>query len=276
MSKLSILTVAATISAIANFDIVNYVKNDLIRNPKVKVNSVKLIEKKSLKKYGDWNAYLILMNLNIGGKDSNYPETILVNEKDGLIAIGSKSLYDYKKHKFIAQNLRPKMDVTKFYNDDHLIAGSKDAKHKLIVFSDPMCPFCRQHVPTIYKDVKAHPKELALYYYHLPLERIHPISPILTRVMEVLKKQGKMDDAMKLYTLPESFIRETNEDKVLAELKKRYNIDVTKEQIDKDEIKNAVKADVLKANEMFVRGTPTVYLDGKFDNNVTSYKQYMK
>ncbi len=276
MSKLSILTVAATITAIANFNVENYVKKDLIKNPKIKVNSVKLIEKKTLKKYGNWDAYLILMNLNINGKDSNYPETILVNEKDGLVAVGSRSLYDYKEHKFIAQDLKPKMDVTKFYNDDHLVAGNKDAKHKIVVFSDPMCPFCRQNVPTIYKDVKEHPKELALYYYHLPLERIHPVANILTRVMEVLQKEGKMDEAMKLYTFPESLIRETNEDKVLEEIKKRYNINVTKEQINKDEIKNAVKADIAKANEMFVRGTPTIYLDGKFDSKLTTYKKYIK
>ena len=275
MSKLSILTVAATVTATANFDIDSYLKNDLIKNPKMKYISSKVVKKEKLNGYGDWVAYLVYINLKYGNKDLKVPETFLVNEKLNLVVTGTRAIFDYKKHKFIGSNIRPKMDTSKYYDDSHLIAGNKDAKHKLVVFSDPMCPFCRQHVPKIYKDVKAHPNDLALYYYHLPLQ-IHPASAVITRVMEVLQKQGRVDDAFKLYTFPENMVNITDEDRILSEIKKRYKIDISKADIDKKEIKDAVNKDVDMSNSLFVKGTPTVYLDGKFDKKVTSYKQYIK
>jgi len=44
------------------------------------------------------------------------------------------------------------------------------------------------------KDVKANPDKLALYYYHMPLLRIHPASNTITKVMEHLQSQGKTED----------------------------------------------------------------------------------
>jgi len=275
MSKLSIATVATTILATAGFNVQDYVKKDLIRNPAIKVNKVEVVEQKELPNHKDWTAYMVLMNLNIKGKSDNYPETILYNKKDDFVVVGTRNLFDYKNHNFVGANIKPSL-TDDYYNDAHLIAGKKSAKHKIVAFSDPMCPFCRQNLPKIYADVKAHPDDFALYYYHMPLTRIHPVSEILTRVMEVLQREGKMDEAFKLYKFGENNIGLKDEDKVLKILKDKFNINVTKDQIDKEEIKKAVKDDVYHANKMMVKGTPTIYLDGKYDKNVTSYKKFIK
>ena len=271
MLKLSTLTVATTLLLSAEFNLTDYVKKDLIRNPNIKVEDVKLIEKKDIPNHPDWKAYMFVMDLKVKGKKEKYPETIFVNEKEGLT---SMSLYDMKNHQLIGKNLRPAMSEA-YYDDAHLIAGKKDAKHKLVVFSDPQCPFCIQNVPQIYKDVKEHPDEFALYYYHMPLLRIHPVSDTLTKVMEVLQKKGKMDDAMKMYNLKIS-PRERNETKILAEIKKQLNIDISKDEINKPEIKEQIKKDMDMATNIMLKGTPTVYIDGKFDPEVTSYKKYIK
>jgi len=271
MLKLSTALLATTLLSNASFNLEEYVKKDLIKNPQIKVKGVELIAKKDLPNAKDWKAYMFLMKLDIKNKVDNYPETIFVNEKSGLV---SMNLYNFKEHKAVGKNIRPEVNIS-YYNDDHLIAGKKDAKHKLVVFSDPMCPFCQRYVPNIYKDVKANPDDFALYYYHMPLIRIHPVSAILTRVMEVLQKQGRIDDAMKMYQLNIP-ITETNEDKVLAAIKKQFNIDIKKEDIDKDEIKNAIKSDKDKATRVMLKGTPTVYIDGKYDPQVTSYRKLIK
>ncbi len=267
MLKLSTALLATTLLTNASFNLEEYVKKDLIKNPQIKVKGVELIAKKDLPNAKGWKAYMFLMKLDIKNKVDNYPETIFVNEDSGLVTM---NLYNYKEHKAVGKDIRPEVNIS-YYNDEHLIAGKKDAKHKLVVFSDPMCPFCQRYVPNIYKDVKAHPDEFALYYYHMPLTRIHPVSDVLTRVMEVLQKKGKIDEAMKMYSLNIS-IKETNEDKILAAIKKQFNIDISKEEIKKEEIKNAIKSDKDKANRVMLKGTPTVYLDGKFDPKVTSYK----
>jgi len=268
MLKLSSITLAMSLALNANFNLEEYVKKDLVKNPQIKVNGVELIEKKEIPNHKNWVAYMFLMDLEIKNQKDKFPQTIFVNEKENLVAM---NLYDYKEHKLIGKDLHPKVDNS-YYKDDHLIAGKKDAKHKLVVFSDPMCPFCQKYVPDIYKTVKEHPNDFALYYYHMPLSRIHPVSKVLVRVMEVLQKQGKIDDAMNMYKLSIP-LSETDEDKVLKAVKKQFNIDISKDEINKKEILNAIKADKEKANRVMLRGTPTVYIDGKFDPDVTSYKK---
>ncbi len=271
MLKLSTALLATTLLSNASFNLEEYVKKDLIKNPQIKVKGVELIAKKDVPYAKDWKAYMFLMNLEIKNKTDKYPETVYVNEKSGLVAM---NLYNFKEHKLVGKNLRPEVDAS-YYDDAHLIAGKKDAKHKLVVFSDPMCPFCQRYVPNIYKDVKSHPDDFALYYYHMPLTRIHPVSEVLTRVMEALQKKGKIDDAMKMYKLNIP-LSETNEDKILEAIKKQFNIELSKDEIDKEEIKKAIKADKEKATRVMLKGTPTVYLDGKYDPEVTSYKKLIK
>jgi protein-disulfide isomerase len=158
-----------------------------------------------------------------------------------------------------------------YYDDAHLLYGNKNAAHKLVVFSDPDCPFCRQDVPRIIEDVKKNPDKLALYYYHMPLLRLHPVSDVLTRIMEVLQKQGKIDDALKMYKLKINY-RERNATKILAAVKKQFGIDIPEAEINKPEIKDAVNADTDKGKKMMINGTPTVYYDGKFDDTRIQYK----
>ncbi len=271
MLKLSTALLATTLLSNASFNLEEYVKKDLIKNPQIKVKGVELIAKKDVPYAKDWKAYMFLMNLEIKNKTDKYPETVYVNEKSGLVAM---NLYNFKEHKLVGKNLRPEVDAS-YYDDAHLIAGKKDAKHKLVVFSDPMCPFCQKYVPAIYEDVKKNPDDFALYYYHMPLTRIHPVSEVLTRVMEALQKKGKIDDAMKMYKLNIP-LSETNEDKILEAIKKQFNIELSKDEIDKEEIKKAIKADKEKATRVMLKGTPTVYLDGKYDPEVTSYKKLIK
>ena len=254
------------------FDVVNFVKKHLIRNPMVKVNSVEVVGTQSLKNSPDWKVYMVVMDISYGKKKHmKIPEMIFANAKDNLVTM---KMIDAKTGKDLSREIKPKLP-TSYYDDAHLIAGNKNAPHKMVVFSDPQCPFCKGFVPGMLKEVKAHPDKVAVYYYHMPLLRLHPASDTLTRAMEVLSRQGKKDEAMKLYSLKIN-PRMTNEDKILAEVKKQLNIDVKKEDIDKPEIKKAVKADIDAGTRMMVRGTPTVYFDGKYDAGRSQYKQYIK
>jgi hypothetical protein len=255
----------------AEFNLEEYVKKDLVTNPNVKVEKVKLLTTKDIKDHPNWKVYLFVMDLSVRGKKDRYPQNLFVNEKEGIT---TTSLYDYKNHEPIARDIRP--DLTDaYYNDEHLIAGKKDAPHKLVVFSDPQCPFCIQNVPGIYKAVKENPDTFALYYYHMPLLKLHPVSDTLTKVMEALQKRGKIDDAMKMYELKISPMQR-DEKKSLAEVKKQLNIDISSEEINKPEIKEQIKKDMNMGIDVMLRGTPTVYIDGKFDPDVTSYKKFLK
>jgi len=130
-------------------------------------------------------------------------------------------------------------------------------------------------VPEIFSAAKENPETFAVYYYHLPLLRIHPVSDVLTRVMHVAQSEGKIDVIEKIYSLKID-PRETNTTKILAAVKKHANYDVTKAQIDAKEVKEAMKADEEAAAKMMVRGTPTIYFDGEWDKMRDKYKKFIK
>ncbi len=272
MSKLLMSSIAASLVLSAeSFDIAKFVKKNVVKNPQVKVNSVDTLSTKKIPGSNDWKAYLVIVNLSFRGKDIKEPMTIFVDEKSSLATM---SLMNAKTGEDYQRTIKPSMPDS-YYDEAHLIAGDKDAKHKMVIFSDPQCPFCIQYVPKTLKDFKDKKGDVALYYYHMPLLRLHPVADVLTRVMEVLQKQGKIDEAMSIYNLKIS-AKETNEDKILAELKKQLNIDLSKEEINKKEIKEAVKKDMEAAARMMIRGTPAVYFDGEFDGSREKYKQYLK
>ena len=272
MSKLLMSSVAATLALSAGtFNIEQFVKKNVVKNPQVKVNKVDTVSTKKIPGDNNWNAYLVMVSLTFKGKDVKEPMTIFVDEKSGLATM---SLMNANTGKDYQRSIKPSMPES-YYNKEHLIAGKSDAKHKMVIFSDPQCPFCIRYVPGVLKDFKEKKGDVALYYYHMPLLRLHPVSEVLTRAMESLQKEGKVDQALKVYGLKIA-AKEKNEDKILAALKKQLNLEVTKEAIDKKEIKEVVKKDMDAAKQMMVRGTPTVYFDGEFDANRDKYKQFLK
>ncbi len=271
MSKLLMSTVVATVTLSANTQpekkqLIKYVKKALVKNPQVKVKGVTLIESKTHKDLPGWTVLLTTMDLEYQGKDIHAPEVMFV--KDGLI---TGHLVNLKTGKNYRDNIKPTVPNS-YYDDAHLLFGNKDAKHKVLIFSDPQCPFCQGVVPEIFKASRENPSKIAVYYYHLPLLRIHPVSDVLTRVMHVAQHEGKRDVVEKLYSLKIN-VKETNIDKILSAVKSHSGYSVTAAQIDKKEVKEALKADEKAAGKMMVGGTPTIYIDGEWDKMREGYKE---
>ncbi|SFV61716.1 Secreted protein, suppressor for copper-sensitivity ScsC [hydrothermal vent metagenome] len=274
MSKLLMSSLIATVTLSAaiqpdNQTLVKYVRNTVVKNPNVKVKGVTVLESKTHKALPGWTILLTTMDLNYRKKEVHVPKIMFI--KDGLVAEG---LVDLKTGKDYKDEIKPTVSSS-YYNDAHLLFGNKDAKHKILVFSDPQCPFCKEVVPDIIKAAKENPSKIALYYYHLPLVRIHPVSDILTKIMHVAQEEGKMDMIEKMYALKIK-LRERDVKKVLAAVKKQTGYVVSAEKINAKEVKDALKADTDAATRMMVSGTPTVYIDGKWDRNRDGYKNLIK
>ncbi len=249
--------------------LLKYVKRNIVKNPQVEVNGVTIIEETSHKDIPGWTVLLTTMDLTYMGREIHAPETMFI--KDGLI---TGSLVNLKTGNDYRDEIKPSIPET-MYNDAHLLVGNKNATHKILVFSDPQCPFCQEVVPDLLKAAQANPTKLAVYYYHLPLLRIHPVSGILTRVMHIAQQEGKPEIIEKIYSMKIS-ANETNIEKVLAEVKKQTGYSVTVQQIDAPEVKDAMKADENAAGKMMVTGTPTVFIDGKWDKMRDGYKELIK
>ncbi len=274
MSKLlmSTLIVTVALSASAQPDtktLLKYVKKNVVKNPEVKVNGVTVLESKTVKELPGWTVLLTTMDLTFQKKEIHAPETMFI--KDGLI---TGHLVNLKTGKDYRTEIKPTVPAS-MYNDAHLLFGNKNAKHKVLIFSDPQCPFCQELVPEIFKAARENPTKLAVYYYHLPLLRIHPVSDVLTRIMEVAQHQGKADMVDKIYSLKID-PRETDVTKILAAVKKHANYVVTPAQINTKKVKAAIKADTDAAGRMMVSGTPTIYLDGEWDKMRNGYEKLIK
>lgn len=274
MSKLLTSTLIATLTLSAGEsanekELLKYVKKHVVLNPQVEVKGITVIEETSHPEIPGWKVYLTTMDLVYQGKEMKAPETIFV--KDGL---ATRNLVSLKNGREYRNEIKPTV-TEKFYNDAHLIFGNKNAAHKVLIFSDPQCPFCQDVVPDIMKAAKEHPDTLAVYYYHLPLLRIHPVSDVLTRVMHVAQHEGKMDILPKVYAMKID-ARLTDMKKILAEVKKQTGYSVTEEQVNAQAVKDAMKADEDAASELMVSGTPTIYIDGKWDKMRNKYKEFIK
>ena len=161
------------------------------------------------------------------------------------------------------------------YDDKHFILGSKDAPHKILFFSDPSCPFCKEKVVEVVDVVKKNPKLYALYYYHLPLTKIHPPSEIVSRAMLVFQNRGDIDNMLKLYRI---FIEPTETDvkKILHAIKIKTGVQLTEQEINKPEITEALRVDMAMKRRLQVTGTPTIFIDGKWDRLRKEFKKYAK
>ena len=274
MSKLLSLAVVTTLTISAGTDedtVKDYVKNHMIKNKQVKVTNVNIISTKTLDEPKGWEVFFLNIDANVKKSATVYdkvtvPETLFV--KDGYTVptlINLETGEDYKNL------LKPELSKD-IYDDKHLVAGNKDAKYKLVVFSDPQCPFCQTKVPEIYKAVVENPDTFALYYFHFPLLRIHPVSDIITRAMLVEQNKGNAAKAMEFYSLKVN-PREVNATKVLDMINKKYNVNITEKELNTEEVSKEVIFDKGIATKSMVSGTPTVYVNGVWDPSRNKYKK---
>ncbi len=270
MSKLLISTVVATLTLSASSkyeskDLVTYIKKSVVKNPQVKFKGIQILETKTHKDLKGWDILLTTMTLEFNKKEIEVPETIFI--KDGLV---TDNLVNQKTGMRYRNEIKPTVPES-FYNEAHRLYGDVDAKHKMLIFSDPQCPFCQDTIPTILKAVKDSPKKVAVYYYHLPLLRIHPVSGVLTKIMHIAQAKGDTDVIIKMYDLKIN-PKETNVDTILAEVKKQIGYEVAKDELTTAALKYSMQADAKSANRLMVGGTPTIYIDGKIDKSRTGYK----
>lgn len=68
-----------------------------------------------------------------------------------------------------------RVDPTTLPLTDSLVLGRKDAPKKVILFTDPKCPYCEKLHPELKKVVEADP-DIVFFIKMLPLVKIHPES----------------------------------------------------------------------------------------------------
>ncbi len=94
-----------------------------------------------------------------------------------------------------------KVDASKIPLDSALVVGSRDAAKKVIVFTDPDCPYCRQLHP-IMKQIVAKHKDVAFYLILNPLP-MHKDAYKKAQAILCAKSLEMLDDAFAGKAVPE-------------------------------------------------------------------------
>ena len=268
-SKILTLSIFLSASLFASDDVVvEFEKKRVAQNPNVKVNSITVNTKKELPVSG-WNGYILDVNANVQGKDINAKDIIFSDGKyislDLIDAQTGKSLKD-----FVTPNL-----TAKYYDKSKLIAGNHNAKDKIVIFSDPLCPFCMDYVPDVINYVNKNKDKIALYYYHFPLISIHPAAVPLSKLIEVARHKGIKDVELKAYQINwEQYFdsKSIDEKKILEAFNKEFKTNIKLEEITSNDINEKLKKDISMGEDVMVQGTPTVFVNGEKDSSRQKYE----
>ncbi len=277
LKKALLLSLAASLSLIAatNKEIEEY-KMSIFKNSKqATVKSVKVVSREPAEGFAEWEAVTILIEFVIdkNGKKQTLktPDTVFVRGE-----LMADEIVNLKKLKSAKESSKSKADAS-FFDAEHLVAGSKDAKNKLLVFSDPLCPFCRDIVPDIIAAAVKHPSKLAVYHYSFPLTALHPASEAIVKA-ELSVRGGVKNRAefmTKLYAT-EVEAEEADEGKIAAKLSSELGIKIQKSDMAKKETITEYSKEMQAAYKLLIRGTPTVYINGEIDQTKAKTQQLLK
>ncbi|MBF0554341.1 MAG: DsbC family protein [Nitrospirae bacterium] len=95
-----------------------------------------------------------------------------------------------------------KVDYSAIPVKDALLLGEKNAKHKVIIFTDPDCPYCKKLHEEI-KKIVAKRSDIAFYILLYPITKLHPDSMKKSRTVMCAKSLQLLDDAFDKKPLPE-------------------------------------------------------------------------
>ena len=273
---LSLLVLSTSISyAVSNSEILKFNKINMQKFPNMKLVKQKVRKSFELDDYDDWEVFVIDVSVKVKTKtgDQDRAGQVILYAKDDVVLQGSLFDLHTGKQANVLERIVPEFQKS-FYKKANLLYGNANAKHKIAIFSDPLCPFCIGYVPKVIKYVKKHPKTFALYYYHLPLS-MHPAAKGIAKCMTAAMGKGEKNIVERTYSAKFE-VQETNEKKILNAYNKALGLKLKMSDMTGRHVLNHVAIDKNVADKMLVHGTPTVFFDGKLDESKTKYTTVKK
>ena len=266
--SISILLSSALYATSSDENVINFEQKRILQNPNVKIKNIKISTKKELPLKG-WNGYILDVEATVQGKD--------INAKDILFSDGkyiSLELIDSETGKSLKDLVTPNL-TDNYHDKSKLIAGNHNAKDKIVIFSDPLCPFCKDYVPDVIKYVNKNSNNIALYYYHFPLMALHPAAAPLSKLIEIAKEKGIKDVEVKVYETDwEKYfdVKSVDETKILEAFNKEFNTSIKLEEISSSTINAVLEKDISMGEEVMVSGTPTIFVNKVKDSTKLKYE----
>jgi hypothetical protein len=276
---LSLSSCYASSVELTSFDkkIIEVQRKMIATNPNFNIKNISIINKKSID--DKWKMYTFDISLieKKNKKEFNTPMVIFTDgiyETNSLMNIETGVRYENEEKTRLQRSNKSKETLSretfeksfrldsKYYNKEHLISGSMDAKNKVVIISDPLCVACISMFPSVFKGLKDK-KDFALFYYHYPLRSLHPTAETISMAMDLAKSSGIKDIELKVYEA--NFDKLYNVYKVkdkqvaLSAFNKVLGTNYTLEDVNK----HSVLEDMKIGSDIRLQGTPSIIFNGE-------------
>lgn len=167
------------------------------------------------------------------------------------------------------------IEAPKVNEQDATFGSNKDAKVKVVVFSDFQCPFCKSFYASLRQAQKEFSDQVFFDIKHLPLE-IHPKAQDAALASLCAKEQNKFwEYADKLYADQASWANAKNNQvfkNYASSLKLNYL--QFSNCLDSQKYKNQITADINEAVDFNIAGTPAIFINQNFQTGAVGYDEF--
>lgn len=271
MSKLSaaILLSSLSLFGATNAEVTSFLTKQIGGNKNVSNLKITVSSRAAVKDLKGWDSVIVNLTARVKqGKQERDIEQQMIYFIHGDFI--TKELNNVKTGRALSTTVSPKFKA-EYYKKENLVFGNANAKHKVAIFSDPLCPFCRKFVPESINYMKKYPNDFAVYYYHFPLPQLHPAAIALTKATIAAEHKG-LNKVLEMYTV-EIDARETNEKKIVAAFNKTVGTSLTVADIHTPAVEKQFRHDKTVASKVMVQGTPTMFFDGVKDASKNKFKE---
>jgi len=200
-------------------------------------------------------------------------EKVAPQLREGLMEQKKRSALDAfyvgLRTKYGAQgHLEPLRDVVEAKGPTR---GPADAAVTLVEFADFQCPYCRREHLILQAILKRYPHQVRLVYRHLPLSDLHPQAMHAAQAAVCSDKQGRFWEMHDTLFTQEGDLSDASLEAAATSVgldKKRFD-----ECVRSLDVNKVIYADLHAAQELSLRGTPALFINGRFVSGARSEEQ---
>lgn len=150
--------------------------------------------------------------------------------------------------------------------------GEPDAPVAIAIFSDFQCPYCARLLPIFEQLLKQYPKQVKIVFKHFPL-RNHKFAVKAAQATIAAHQQGKFWEFHDLLFEQYNQISDQKIEEIRSQL--GLKADQFKKDMNAPQTMAMIREDAGNGRDAGVRGTPTVYINGKRlkDKTLKGFKQ---
>jgi thiol-disulfide isomerase/thioredoxin len=270
MPKLSAtLLLCASLFGATDAEVITFLKKGIGSNPSISNLDVDISGKQNVSGMTGWQAYFVNIEADVkqGAENRHISQNGTYFVNGDIIA---PELVNIKTGDRYNDTVAPNFNSA-YYSKANLVSGDVNAAHKVAIFSDPLCPFCKRYTPEALSYMAKYPKTFAVYYYHFPLAQLHPAAVALTKAAIAAEQNGIDGVTLKMYQV-DLDPNEKDEQKIVDAFNKTFKTKLTIADLRRPSVMKQFESDQKAVRAMMVNGTPTVFFDGDKDMKKMKYK----